>query len=522
MSPRLLARGLTKSYGGVTVLDGVDLTLEAGEVRALLGENGAGKSTLIKILSGVVHPDAASVEVDGVPLVLDDPRAAVGHGIATLHQELSIVPGLSVAENALLGHAVPTRCGAIRWRALHARARRLFAELGYATDVRADVSSLSPVGRTMTALARALSHDGRVLILDEPTAALTDAESRLLFDAMRRLQAIGVAILYVSHRLEEVLGVCDTYTVLRNGRLVGEGAIADATANGLVAAMAGRPVDAIFPPRTSRPGEVVLAVSALSGPRVAPLDVEVRAGEVVGIAGLAGSGRSEILRMIAGLQPRSGGTVTLRGEPLAPRNARGGHRRGVALVPQERRTSGLVPTDVERNINLTTVDRHTTGRILVSRSRSRRHATALAARLDLRYRSIDQPILTLSGGNQQKVVLAKFLALDPDVLLLDEPTRGVDVATKGQIYRLIEDRAAAGAAVLVVSSELPELLALTHRIVVMHEGRMVGVFDAEATTEHELLDACYGNVRSPATQAGAPAPSAGAPVASPLEPRDAR
>ena len=239
---------------------------------------------------------------------------------------------------------------------------------------------------------------------------------------------------------------------------------------------------------------MLLEVSDLSGPRVTPINFVVRAGEVVGIAGLAGSGRSEILRMIAGVQPRSGGAVTLRGAPYAPRTVRGGHRRGVALVPQERRSSGLVPSDIEGNVNLTTIGRHTRGGVVMSRWRGRRHATALAERLDLRYQSLSQPVLTLSGGNQQKVVLAKFLALDPDVLLLDEPTRGVDVATKGQIYRLIEDRAAAGAAVLVVSSELPELLGLTHRIVVMHEGRMAGTFDTATTSEHELLHACYGSV----------------------------
>jgi len=505
-TPRLVARDLSKSYGGVRVLDRVGLAVAPGEVRALLGENGAGKSTLIKILSGVVGPDEGPgrsrpdegpgesplVEVDGEPIALVDPRSALRHGIATLYQELSIVPGLSVAENALLGHPVPTRFGTIRWRALHAEARRLFAELGHPIDVRADVASLSPVGRTMTALARALSHDSRVLILDEPTASLTDSESRLLFDAMRRLQSRGVAIVYVSHRLEEVLAVCDTYTVLRNGRLVAEGDIAGATVDGLVAAMAGRPVDAIYPEKAAHRGDVVLEVRELSGPTVAAVDVDVRAGEVVGIAGLAGSGRSEILRMIAGVQPRHGGTVTLHGRPITPRSVRDGHRSGVALVPQERRTSGLVPSDIERNINLTTVGRHTTGRVVMSRRRSRRHAAELAGRLDLRHRALDQQVLTLSGGNQQKVVLAKFLALAPDVLLLDEPTRGVDVTTKRQIYRLIEDRAAAGAAVLVVSSELPELLGIAHRILVMHEGRPAGTFDAAGTNEHELLLACYG------------------------------
>ena len=492
---RLRASGLTKSYGGTTVLDRVDLTMRRGEVRALLGENGAGKSTLIKILSGVVTPDAAEVLVDGEPIVLGSPRDAIGHGIATLHQELSIVPGLSVAENVLLGQPMPTRFGKVRWGALEERARALFDELGHRIDVRADVSSLSPVGRTMTALARALSLDSRVLILDEPTAALTDSEVTLLFDTIGRLSARGVSVLYVSHRLEEVLEICHTYTVLRNGSLVAEGLVADATIEGLVTAMAGRPIDAIFPPRVSTPGDVLLEIRDLCGPTIRDVSFQVRTGEVVGIAGLAGAGRSEILRILAGAQARTGGEVLLKGAPLEATSVRRAHRRGVALVPQERRTDGLVPASIERNTNITTVKHHARGGVVMSTTRATDHALGLADRLDLRYRHLGQEILTLSGGNQQKVVLAKFLALHPELLLLDEPTRGVDVGTKSQIYHLIEDRAANGGSVLMVSSELPELLGLAHRIVVMHEGRVVDVVDADDTDEHALLLACYGRPR---------------------------
>ena len=492
---RLRAHGLTKSYEGITVLDNVDVTIAPGEVRALLGENGAGKSTLIKILAGVVRPDAAEIPCRRRRGHDRRPASATVQGIATLHQELMIVPGLSVAENVFLGRRLATRFGKVQWRRLEHQAGALFDQLGHPVDVGADAASLSPVGRTMTALARALSYDSRVLILDEPTAALTDAETSSLFHAMRQLQDRGVAILYVSHRLDEVLEISDTFTVLRNGRIVAEGLIADATPEAIITAMAGRPIDAIFPPRVSEPGDVVLEVRGLHGPQVHAVDFEVRAGEVVGIAGLAGSGRSEILRMLAGVQPRRGGEVLLRGAPLAPTSVRRSQRRGAALVPQERRSSGLVPTDIERNANLTTVDRHTRVPFVTSRRRSRDHARALARRLDLRYRRLDQQVLTLSGGNQQKVVLAKYLALDPTLLLLDEPTRGVDIATKTQIYRLIEDRAAAGGSILMVSSELPELLGLAHRILVMHEGRLAGTFDAATTTEHDLLHACYGRQR---------------------------
>ena len=499
MSPpaplRLDARSLTKSYGGVTVLDRVDIALAPGEVHALLGENGAGKSTLIKILSGVVRPDRAEIRLDGASVDVSGPP----RGDGGRHRHAA--PGAVHRAGPVGGGERPARTAApdaVRQGPLEGagapRAERLFEQLGHRIDVRSDVESLSPVGRTMTALARALSQESRLLVLDEPTASLTDAETSLLFAAMRRLSAQGVSILYVSHRLAEVVEVCDTFTVLRNGELVASGDVADVTIDELITHMAGRPIEAIFPPRVSVPGDTVLSVEGLSGPTVDDVSFTVAAGEVFGIAGLAGSGRSEILRLLAGAQPRVGGRVVLRGRELDPSHIRAGHRRGVAMVPQERRADGLVPASIERNANITTVARHARSGLVMSRRRANDHATGLADDLDLRYRALDQQILTLSGGNQQKVVLAKFLALDPDLLLLDEPTRGVDVATKSQIYHLIEDRAAAGASVIMVSSELPELLGLAHRIAVMHEGHLTGIFDATATatTETELLHACYG------------------------------
>ncbi|MEO1062944.1 MAG: sugar ABC transporter ATP-binding protein [Actinomycetota bacterium] len=488
----LAARGLTKRYGGVTVLDHVDLDVEAGEVRALLGENGAGKSTLIKILSGVVAADDGEVHLDGELVSITDPRSAMDLGIATLHQELSIVPGLSVAENATLGQPLPRRFGKVRWKVLAERAEALFAELGQDIDVRRTAEHLSPVERTMTALARALAQDSRLLILDEPTAALTDAETTRLFGAMRRLADAGAAILYVSHRLDEVMEVCDTYTVLRNGLQVAEGDLADISVEEVITAMAGRRIEAIFPERQVDHGDVVLEVRGLSGRRARGVDFDVRAGEVFGIAGLAGSGRSEVVRMLAGAQARRGGEVILDGEHFEPGTVGAGHRSGVALVPQERRTEGVVPDSIERNANITTVDRHAHGGVVVSGGRARRHADRLMGLLDVRHRALGQEILTLSGGNQQKVVLAKFLAIGPRLLLLDEPTRGVDVATKSEIYHLIAERAAEGLAVVVVSSELPELLGIADRILVMREGHPVGTFLTADTDEAELLHACYG------------------------------
>ncbi len=491
-TPILRAEGLTKRYGDARVLDDVSLSIPAGEVHALLGENGAGKSTFIKIVAGVVTPDAGSVTIAGAPLRHGSPHAAQEAGVSTLFQELATVPGLTVAENVFLGRPVPARAGVVRWGALNDAARALFAGLGQEIDVTLDVERLSPVERTMTALARALSLDARLLILDEPTAALTDAETRALFDAIGRLRARGVAILYVSHRLEEVLRIADRYTVLRNGRTVAAGPIAGTTAGDLVAAMAGRPVDAVFPAWTPAAGSVVLRAEGLHGRRIRDVSLELRAGEVLGVAGLAGAGRSELLRILGGASRPRAGRILLDDRPFAPRSPGAALRAGVAIVPQERRSMALTPDSAERNLNQTTIDRHARARFVVVPGRERAHARGLWERFAVRGRGPDQAVLTLSGGNQQKVVLAKALAPGPRVLLLDEPTRGVDVMTKSQIFRLVRDAAGEGKAVLVVSSELPEILGLCDRILVLHEGRVAGRFAHGEASEEALLHVCYG------------------------------
>jgi ABC-type sugar transport system ATPase subunit len=490
--PVLSIRGLTKSYGDAVVLRELDVDVHAGEIHALLGENGAGKSTLIKIVAGVVTPDRGRISVAGHPLHVGSPQASLAAGVSTLFQELATVGGLSVAENVFLGHPTPSRFGVVRWRALDDAARALFARLGQDIDVRLDVEQLTPVQRTMTALARALAQESPLLILDEPTAALTDAETRELFAVIGRLTSHGVAVLYVSHRLDEVFRIADRYTVLRNGEAVARGDMRDATVELVISAMAGRPVDAVFPPWRPSPREVVLEASHLGGRRVRDASIRLHSGEVIGIAGLAGSGRSELLRLLAGVtQPRSG-ELTLEGRGFRPTTVAQAQREGVVLVPQERRADALLPDTVERNLNATTIPLHALGGFVVSPGREKAHAGRLWREFDVRGRSLDQDVLTLSGGNQQKVVLARFLALQPKILLLDEPTRGVDVATKSQIYALIRDRAAAGCAVLVVSSELPELLGLCDRLLVMHEGRIGAAFDHGEADEEVLLHACYG------------------------------
>jgi ABC-type sugar transport system ATPase subunit len=491
--PALSVSGVRKTYGDAVVLRDVDLEVWPGEVHALLGENGAGKSTLIKVIAGVVLPDRGRVVVAGTDLPLGSPQASMAVGAATLFQELATVGGLSVAENVFLGRPTPARIGVVRWGALEEAAREVFASLGQDIDVRRDADRLSPVEKTMTALARALSQEAPLLVLDEPTASLTDAETSRLFAAIRRLQARGVAILYVSHRLEEVFALADRYTVLRNGERVAVGRVADASVEGVIAAMAGRPVDAVFPHWQAAPGGVILRADGLGGRRLRAASIELRAGEVVGVAGLAGAGRSELLRLLAGASRPSSGRMRLGDAPFAPRDIGQAQRAGLVLVPQERRSQALTPDSVERNLNATTIDRHAIAAAIVRPRRERDHARALWETFGVRGHSLDQDVLTLSGGNQQKVVLARFLALKPRVLLLDEPTRGVDVATKSQIYALVREQATAGCAVLMVSSELPEVLGLCDRSVVLHEGRITARFERGEATEESLLRACYGS-----------------------------
>jgi len=487
-------RGLRKAYGDSLALDDVDLIVEAGEVHALLGENGAGKSTLIKVVAGVVTPDRGDVLVAGTPVPHGSPTAAIAAGVSTLFQELAPVPGLSVAENVLLGPLTPSRLGVVDRRRLHATATSIFAGIGRSIDVTQPAERLSPVDQTMTAIARALAREARLLILDEPTAALTDAETSDLFRVIERLRDRGVGVLYVSHRLEEVARIASRFTVLRNGRRVADGAIADTSVDAIIASMAGRPIEAMFPEHAIRAGVPRLRADGITGRIVRGVDLEAIAGEVVGIAGLAGSGRSELLRILGGASRPHAGSLALDGRQFAPASPAHAQRAGVALVPQERRSLALLPDSVERNLDATTMGRHVWLPGVVSRRRERAFARSLWDRFDIRGRGIDQEVLTLSGGNQQKVVLAGFLALRPRVLLLDEPTRGVDVATRVEIYRLIRAQADEGCAVVVVSSELSELVGLADRIVVLHQGRVAARYAHGQADEETLLHACYGRV----------------------------
>ncbi|WP_110588190.1 sugar ABC transporter ATP-binding protein [Microbacterium suaedae] len=483
--------GITKHFDGVQALGGVDLDVRAGEVHALLGENGAGKSTLIKVVTGVHRPDSGEVRVNGEDADFPDVRSANRAGVVALYQELSIIPSISVAENIALAAGAPSAGGVVNWAEMRRQAQRQLDRLGQRIPLRALAGDLSPVQQTMVSVARALSIDARVLILDEPTASLTDSEIEDLFAVVRRLREDGVAIVYVSHRLEEVFEVCDRLTVMRNGRTVVTQDVAESSIEQVITFMVGREQSDIYPPRGSASEEIVLCVEGLAGRRVRDASFAARRGEVVGIGGLAGSGRSELLRLLAGAQKRTGGSVSVAGQPYG-----GGVGRalasGVALVPEERRSQGVIlSSGIDENISIPNLRAVAPGGIV-----STRRIGALAregmAKLKVKAAGVRQPDGQLSGGNQQKIVLAKMLARSPQVLLMDEPTRGIDVGTKVEIYRLIRGLAAEGTTVVFVSSEIPELIGLSDRILVTHEGQLAGELDAAAADEEAVLNLAYG------------------------------
>ncbi len=490
----LRASGISKHFDGVAALTEARLEVRPGEIHALLGENGAGKSTLIKVLTGVHQPDAGSIETTGNPVQFHDVRDAQHAGVVALYQETSIIPTISVAENILLGDRTPRSGGLVRWSELRREAKAQLERLNQGRiPLRRLGGRLSPVQQTMVSVARALASDARVLILDEPTAALTDTEIKDLFTVLRSLREDGVGIVYVSHRLEEVFELCDRVTIMRNGQTIITKDVAEMTIDEVISTMVGRPAEDLFPERGTATGQVVLQVEGLSGNKVQGLDFSAHAGEVLGIGGLAGSGRSELMRLLAGDQKRTGGTISVDGTAVAGLSGVGRSlERGIALVPEERRAQGVsLGASIQDNIagaNLGSVS--TAGWV------SSRKITELARRgmenLRIKARSPRQHVGLLSGGNQQKVVLAKMLSRNPRVLLLDEPTRGIDVGTKAEIYRLIRSLAAAGTTIVAVSSELPELIGLSDRILIMHEGRVSGEVPAEGADEETLLTYCYG------------------------------
>ncbi|GAA4786400.1 sugar ABC transporter ATP-binding protein [Streptomyces ziwulingensis] len=491
--PLLSMSGITKSFPGVRALDGVDLDVQAGEVHCLLGQNGAGKSTLIKILAGAHQPDTGTIGWRGEPVTLRSPIAAMRLGIATIYQELDLVEHLSVAENVHLGHE-PTAAGfVVRGKAARAATAALLRRLGHPEiEPGLLVGELSAAQQQIVSMARALSHDVRLIVMDEPSAALDPDEVDNLFRIVGDLTAAGVAVVHISHRLEEIRRIGDRVTVLKDGRAVANGLPAKSTpTKQVVALMTGRDVEYVFPDRpVSRPAaEPVLSVRGLARDgEFAALDLQVRPGEIVGLAGLVGSGRSEILETVYGARRPTAGQVLVDGRPLRPGSVRAAVRAGVGLAPEERKAQALLMLEsVTRNVSVSSLSRFSRGGWLDRRA-EQGAARAATRALSLRPDNPSVPVRTLSGGNQQKAVLARWLLRGCRVLLLDEPTRGVDVGARAELYAVVRRLADEGLAVLLVSSEVPEVLGLADRVLVLREGRVVHEAPARELDEHRVLD----------------------------------
>ena len=485
---------MSKRFGGVVALSDVTFDVHAGEVHALVGENGAGKSTLMKVLAGVHQPDGGSLAIDGAPTRLAGPHAAVAAGIALIPQELELFPDLAVVENLFVGGRRPrTRIGLFDWARMRAQATEVFAALGVDIDVRRPVGTLSAANQQLVEIGRALLRDADVLIMDEPTASLTDREADRLFAVVDDLRERGVAIVYISHRLREIFALADRVTVLRDGATVATRPAAELDETELVRLMVGRSMRDFFTRSESAPGDVLLEVDGLTrAGAFEDVSFGVRGGEILGVAGLIGAGRSEVFKAVCGIDPPDAGTIRIGGTEVTPGTPAQAQRAGLAYVPEERRSEGLV-------LKMSIADNVTLGRLrafsrlgLIRRAEQHRAAAAMAERLTVRGAPVEAPVGRLSGGNQQKVVLAKALTQEPRVIVLDEPTRGVDVGAKSEIYRIVDELARAGNAVVLISSEMAEVIAMSDRVMVMREGRVAGIFARELATPERLAAAATG------------------------------
>ena len=491
MATRLAFSAVTKDFPGVRALDDVSFAAEGGRVHALMGENGAGKSTLLKILSGAYTPTQGTLEIDGQPQVFDDTAAAIAAGVAVIYQELFLVPEMSVAENLFLGH-LPARHGIIDQAKLRADARRQLAWVGEDIDPDTKVGHLPIAQRQLVEIAKALSRGARVIAFDEPTSSLSSREVERLFGVIRDLRARGHVVLYVTHRMDEVFAICDAVTVLRDGRHIRTfDSLTGLTVDEIIRQMVGRDLKNVFNYSPRPLGAPVLEVKQVAGPGLtAPVSLAVASGEIVGMFGLVGAGRSELLKLVYGAVPCTGGAVCLDGRGPTPASPRDAINRGLVFCPEDRKRDGIVPVrSVEENINLSARRHHAAGGFVLNNDWERTNAEQHVASLAIKTASLDTAIGFLSGGNQQKAILARWLSEKVRVILLDEPTRGIDVGAKSEIYAIIQRLAASGVGVLFVSSELPEVLGLADRVLVMRGGALSGEFTRGEATEERVLKA---------------------------------
>ena len=485
--PLLVIEGVSKRFGATLALNKVHFDLRAGEVHALMGENGAGKSTLMKILAGSIQRDAGRILIDGHEVEIRSPIDASANGIAIIHQELNTVRDMTVAENLALGREPRGRFGMLDRRRMEREAREKLARIHSAIDPRRPLGSLSVGMQQMVEIARAVGENARVLVLDEPTAALSRAEALELYRIIGQMRSAGVGLIYISHRMEEVWQLTDRVTVFRDGGYVGTGSLAEISPQDVVRMMVGRPVADLYRHDRRNPGPAVLEVEGLAGDGVGPVDLSVRAGEVVCMAGLIGSGRTEVGRLLFGADARTAGSVRIGGRPSHPSDPFEAITDGIGMVPENRKEQGLfLDHSVEDNIAISSLDRFVAAGV-VKRTERRDAVLEQMKRLKLRLNALSLPVKALSGGNQQKAALARWLLRDSKVLILDEPTRGVDIGAKREIYEEIDQLARAGKAILIISSDLPEAIGISDRLLVMRKGAIVSELISEKTSEEEVM-----------------------------------
>ena len=481
-----------KSFGPVAVLKGVDFELRPGEIHALMGENGAGKSTLMKVMTGLHAQDEGTLHIDGIERQFKHPKEAEAEGIAFIHQELNILPDLTVAENLFLGRELTGWFGTMKQQEMKRRAREYLAELNVFLDVDTLAKQLSVGQQQMIEIAKALMTDAKVIVMDEPTAALTDREIQALFAVSRALRDQGVSIIYISHRMEEIFELCDRITVLRDGQSIGTHLIRETSFEEIVKEMVGREIGDRYPERKATIGDVVLHVDGLVGNRFHNVSFEVHAGEIVGFSGLMGAGRTEVMRALFGADRAHAGTVRLNGETIHIKRPSDAIRHGIAFLTEDRKGEGLLlDFTLRENLALPTLDKRARVTV-ISKEAETTFAKTYLQKLHVRHHSMEQPVKSLSGGNQQKIVLGKWLGLEPDVLILDEPTRGVDVGAKKEIYTMMNELAEAGVAIIMISSDLPEVLGMSDRVVVMREGVVTGTLTKEEATQERVMTYATG------------------------------
>lgn len=494
--PLLEMRGISKAFPGVQALNDVSFTLHAGEIHALVGENGAGKSTLMKILTGAIPKDSGTILLQGQPVEITGPRRAIELGIAIIHQELTLIPYLTVAQNIYLGREPAGRvAGTVDWRRLNQQADELLARLGLDLRPTALVSDLSIAQRQMVEVAKALSLNARIIAMDEPTSALSEREVEALFAFIRQLRSQGVGVIYISHRLAEIFELADRVTVLRDGRHIGTAPVAEVAESTIINWMVGRTLGELYPKTSAPQPEVVLKVVGLRrGTEIQDVSFELRRGEILGLAGLVGAGRTFVARALFGADPIDAGEIWLDDQRVHIRSPQQAIKLGIGFVPEDRKAQGLfLGMAVRHNITVTILN--ALSRLgVVQRQRRDEVARRYVNELAIRTPGLYQRVRNLSGGNQQKVVIARWLTVNPKVLLLDEPTRGIDVGAKAEIYALMSQLASRGMGILMISSELPEILGVSDRILVMREGRVVGEFSREEATQDAIMTVATGGV----------------------------